>query len=149
LPWRPNGGHAARDVRAVLDVNVLVSAVVARGAPRELLGRWRDGAFELVVSPRLIEESSRALSYPRIRARIAVDEADGLIRLLTRLSIVADDPSTPPVLTSRDSDDDYLIALASAMRSILVTGDSDLLALADRIPVMSPRAFLDGLDREH
>lgn len=48
--------------------------------------------------------------------------------------------------TSRDPNDDYLIVLASATRSILVTGDGDLLALADRIPVMSPRAFLDRLD---
>jgi uncharacterized protein len=135
-------------VRAVLDVNVLVSSVIARGAPRELLGRWRDGAFELVVSPRLLTELSRALSYPRIRDRISADEADGVIGTLRRSSIVADDPSAPPVITSRDPGDDYLIAVASTTRSMLVTGDGDLLALADRIPVMSPRAFLDGFDRE-
>jgi putative PIN family toxin of toxin-antitoxin system len=133
-------------VRAVLDVNVLISSVVARGAPRELLVRWRDGVFELVVSTRLVDELARGMAYPRIRARISADEADGLVRLLTRASIVAGDPSDPPAITSRDPADDYLIALAAATRSILVTGDSDLLALADRIPVMSPRAFLDSLE---
>lgn len=37
------------------------------------------------------------------------------------------------------------IALAAAARATLVTGDADLLELADSIPVLSPRAFFDGL----
>jgi len=48
---------------------------------------------------------------------------------------------------SRDPDDDYLIALASAHRAALVSGDKHLLALEGEIPVFSPRAFLDLLVR--
>lgn len=50
----------------------------------------------------------------------------------------------PPVHT-RDPDDDYLIVLSSAHRAALVSGDKDLLALEGKIPVFSPRAFLDLL----
>jgi predicted nucleic acid-binding protein len=59
-------------------------------------------------------------------------------------SVVVDPDADPPV-HSRDPNDDYLIALASAHRAALVSGDEDLLALEGEIPVFSPRAFLDLL----
>jgi predicted nucleic acid-binding protein len=59
-------------------------------------------------------------------------------------SVVADPDSDPPV-RSRDPDDDYLIALSSAHRAALVSGDKHLLNLEGEIPVFSPRAFLDLL----
>jgi predicted nucleic acid-binding protein len=43
---------------------------------------------------------------------------------------------------SPDPDDDYLIALASTSRAILVSGDKDLLGLSDQIPVYNPGEFL-------
>jgi predicted nucleic acid-binding protein len=61
---------------------------------------------------------------------------------------VVDDPVALSPIGSRDPNGDYLIALAARTRSILVTGDADLLALAGRIPVMTPRAFFDRLERE-
>lgn len=38
-------------------------------------------------------------------------------------------------------DDDYLIALASAQRAALVSGDKHLLGFEGEIPVFSPRTF--------
>lgn len=135
-------------MRAVLDVNVLVSGLFARdGAPAVLLRRWRDGAFDLVMTPRLLDELARVLTYPRTRSRVRDDRAGRLLDRIRSAATTADLPAGPPVVASRDPNDDYLIALARNTRSILVTGDMDLLALADRIPVMSPRAFLDSLDR--
>ena len=49
-------------LRAVLDVNVLVSAVLsATGAPAQLLRAWRDGEFELVRQRIVAERHSRLL----------------------------------------------------------------------------------------
>jgi predicted nucleic acid-binding protein len=53
------------------------------------------------------------------------------------------DPDEEPPVRSEDPGDDYLIALAAAERAVLVSGDKHLLALADRIPVYSPREFID------
>jgi putative PIN family toxin of toxin-antitoxin system len=133
-------------VRAVLDVNVLISAMLAQGTPREVLRQWRVGAFELVVSARLIEELARALAYSKVRTRGRTDEADRLIGLLRGSATVAQDPDDPPRAISRDPKDDYLVALAASTRSILVTGGADLLELRARIPVMSSREFLERLD---
>ncbi len=134
-------------MRAVIDTNVLVSAVVAQGAPQVVLRRWHEGAFELVVSERLIEELTRALAYAKVRARVRTDEAGRLVGLLRGSAMIAQDPERPPRVTSRAPKGDHRIALAASTRSILVTGDRDLLALAGSLPVESPRAraFLDRL----
>jgi len=86
------------------------------------------------------------LAYPKPAARIAQSEADELVVWIERGSVRLDDPNEPPPVTSPDPDDDYLIALAASSRSVIVTGDSDLLQLADRIPVESPATFINRLE---
>ena len=131
-------------MKAVLDANVLISAVLApTGAPAKVLRLWLEGAYELVISPRLLAELDRALAYPKLRARVPAQEAGELLELLGRHAQVVPDPrgSTQPTRSS-DPGDDYLIALAAVEAAILVSGDAHLLALADEIPVLSPAAFL-------
>jgi predicted nucleic acid-binding protein len=55
---------------------------------------------------------------------------------------MAEGPTLIPEVRSPDPDDDNLIALASISRSVLVSGDSDLLGLSEQIPVYSPAEFL-------
>lgn len=132
-------------MRAVLDPNILVSAVISsQGAPAELLRRWLAGEYELVVSDALLDELQRVLAYPRLRARVSEEEAADLVELLRRAARHASDPSERP-RRSADPDDDYLIALAEAERAVLVSGDWHLLELANRLPVESARRFLDSL----
>jgi hypothetical protein len=132
-------------VRAVLDPNVLISAVLSRrGAPAELLVRWVQGEFDLVVSDLLLAELERALGYPKLRARISVEDAAALNSPLREGAIEGHDPPDPPA-RSDDPGDDYLLALAERERALLVSGDRHLLALSDRLPVLSPRAFLARL----
>ena len=97
-----------------------------------------------MCSPLLLDELSRALSYPKLAKYVAADEADELIEFLRRGALV-EDPNTPPTVSSSDPGDDYLIALAQRSRSVLVSGDRDLLELSEQIPVYSPSAFLELL----
>lgn len=133
-------------MRAVLDVNVLISAsFAAEGAcSSALLARWLAGEFELVASEVLLDELRRALAYPKLRSRISGGQAEAFVDLLRRGTTVAASRDTPPPRRSRDPGDDYLVALAAATDSILVTWDGDLLALGE-LPVESPPAFLARL----
>ena len=132
-------------MRAVLDVNVLVSALLSRGgAPARIIGSWLDGGFELVVSELLLAELERALGYPKVAAYVSPDAAAAFVALLRGAAIVAVDPAESPERSS-DPGDDYLLALAEAENASLVTGDQHLLDLADRFPIRSPRAFLESL----
>jgi len=129
-------------VRAVLDPNALVSAALSRaGTPAKLLRAWLDGAFELIVSAQLLDELTRVLAYPKIASRVSEQDADEYVALLSGYAITVSDPPGPPTVRSTDPDDDYLIALAHAASAMLVTGDSDLLVLRDRIPVRTPAEF--------
>lgn len=134
-------------MRAVLDPNVLISAILSpRGSLGRVLRHWFDGAFELVVSPLLLDELARALDYPRLTDRITPAEASELLELLIRGAIAANDSTEPPSISSPDPEDNYLIALASSSRSLLVSGDKDLLMLSEQIPVYSPAEYLVLID---
>jgi putative PIN family toxin of toxin-antitoxin system len=132
-------------VRAVLDPNVLISALLSRrGAPAEILVRWHGGEFELVVSEALLAEPTRALGYPKLSARIPEVDAGAFVASLRESAVLALDPEDPPARSS-DAGDDYLLALAEQERAVLVSGDRHLLDLRDRFPISAPRAFLEAL----
>lgn len=130
-------------MRAVLDTNVLISAILSpRGSPARLLLAWQRGAFELVVSPLLLAEIRRALAYPKLARLVSPPDADAYVAWLGRSADVDADPAGPPPVRSEDPGDDYLIALAAAERSIIVSGDTHLTSLAPAIPVRTPAEFL-------
>lgn len=52
------------------------------------------------------------------------------------------DPDAPPPIRSVDPGDDYLLALATAERAMLVSGDVHLLAFAGTLPILRPAGFL-------
>lgn len=134
-------------MRVVLDVNVLVSALLSgSGAPGRLIALWLEGAFELVVSEELLAELGRALAYPKLREQISREDASDFIALLRSTASMLADAERPDHI-SRDPGDDYLLALAKASSSILVSGDRDLLVLAPELPIQSPGAFLEHLQR--
>lgn len=134
-------------MRAVVDVNVLVSAVLSAGGPSaEILRSSRSGAFELIVSELLIAELIRALSYPKLRKRVSAEKASAFVAWLREHATVADDPADSAPVRSPDPDDDYLLALAIDQRAFLVTGDQHLLGIGAALPIFTPAAFAEELE---
>ena len=133
--------------RAVLDTNVLVSALISPGgASAGILLELRAGAFELVVSPLLLTELREVLDREKFRRYVTVAEADAYVELIRAEAVVRADPAPSAVPTGADPDDEYLIDLArDAGVDALVTGDARLLELRDVIPVMSTAEFLGAL----
>jgi putative PIN family toxin of toxin-antitoxin system len=135
-------------LRAVLDPNVIISALLApAGTPAAILRAWRTGTFELLASPLLLAELERALAYPKLRRRIHESEAAAVVDWLERSATIVPDPDEPAPRASEDPGDDYLIALAAHQRAALVSGDRHLLALASELPIYAPTDFLALIDR--
>jgi putative PIN family toxin of toxin-antitoxin system len=135
-------------IRAVLDVNVLISAFIggADGPPRKLIYAWREGRFTLVVSPALLDELATVLGRPKFE-RWAADERAALwIASLSAGGDHREDPDMPPV-GIRDPKDEYLVALGRRTDvDVLVSGDGDLLeAELDGLKVLRPVEFLEML----
>ncbi len=133
-------------MRAVVDVNVLISAVLSARVPSaEILRSSRDGAFELVVSELLIAELKRALAYPKLQKRIPAEKAAAFVGWVRDHGTLAEDPPDAAPVHSPDPDDDYLLALAISRRAFLVTGDQHLLGLRDDLPILTPAEFVTKL----
>lgn len=136
-------------MRAVVDANVLISAVLSsRGPSAALLRATRDGVFELIVSELLLTEVERACGYPRLRKRMPAERAAAYIGWLRSHGTLAEDPAAPPPIKSPDPDDDYLIALAIDRRAFLVSGDQHLLGLRDELPICPPAESLRMLSED-
>ena len=132
-------------MRAVLDPNVVISGLISSaGAPAHLLAAVAAGRAEVFVSPLLLDELERALAYPKLR-RCVGEDARRALGWLSGIGRHVDDPQAAPPVRSDDLGDDYLIGLAASQRAALVSGDQHLLVLKDRIPVYSPREFLELL----
>lgn len=127
-------------MRVFLDTNVLVSAFATRGLCADVL-RVVLAEHELVTAETVLAELQRVL-ISKIGAPAALaKEIDSFLRA----HHVEPAPRELPKVPVRDADD--LLVLASALEAraeVLVTGDHDLLALAEEeagLRIVDPRGF--------
>lgn len=126
-------------MRVFLDTNVLVSAFTTRGICTDILSLVL-GEHQLVVGEAVLEELGRVLETKMGVPREAIAESEALLR---REGVVAS-TAREVSLDIRDSDD--VVILGQALKGaaeVVVTGDRDLLEVADESPVeiVSPRGF--------
>ena len=62
-------------MRAVLDTNVIVSALLIRGTASRLLPPWQAGRLHLLATGRSLGELARVMSYPKFARSTAEVEA--------------------------------------------------------------------------
>lgn len=127
-------------MRLLLDTNVLVAALVARGTCHELVEHCVRQQHTVISSQPLFDELRDVLEH-KVRQR-AVDVRSAMQLFAERFTLVAPNPLDPP--TCRDRDDDLVLATALAGHcSAIVTGDQDLLILDpfQGIRILSPSAY--------
>jgi len=138
-------------LRAVLDANVYVSAVIRpEGPPGQILERFlRDSAFEIVLSASIIEEILRALAYPKVRKRVRAEiDATAWFEAIAMLADLIAGEYAVAGVTADPDDDKYIAAAVEGRATFVVTGDPDLLEVNEHagVRIVSPRQFLDTLD---
>jgi uncharacterized protein len=140
-------------MRAVLDTNVLVSALLRQGSPPDLLHRaWLYGAFELVTSQPLLDEFARVLARDRISQRIGRSAGDQseFVRDLAEVAIVAVAQRALRVVDADPADNAVLEAAVGGSADYVVSGDRHLLDLGEfeGIRIVTPARFLAILTEE-
>lgn len=137
-------------IRAVIDTNVYISAFVGApgSTPSRVLDAHSSGRFEIVTSERLIAELSRALRHKKLIRQSADGRGGEFVDEVARIALFADDSDDPPEST-RDRDDDYVVAVAvNGGADYIVSGDRDLTEAIDPpVAVVTPAEFLAELDR--
>ncbi len=127
-------------MKIVLDTNVLIAALIARGVCHELLEHCilRHTQF---TSEFILEETQEKLVEKFGYSAEPAAEAVGVLR--SRMKVVTPSKLKSPVC--RDPDDDNILAAAvSGNCDCIITGDKDLLVLKrfEGIDIFSPRDFL-------
>ncbi len=118
-------------VRAVLDTNVVLSALVFRGgAAGQVRQAWQRGLVLPLASTATVQELVRVLAYPKFRLSQA--EQDELLADYLPYAETVRIPKLPPTVPDcRDVLDLPFMHLAVAGKAqVLVSGDHDLLIIA-------------------
>jgi putative PIN family toxin of toxin-antitoxin system len=130
-------------VRIFLDTNVLVAAFATRGLCADVF-RTVLAEHELITGEVVLAEIRDVLAK---RIKLPPEVVADIVALL-RAQDVIPKPASPSDIVVRDPDDRWILASAIAGRAdVLVTGDQDLLAIADRAPlaILNPRGLWDRL----
>ena len=131
-------------MKIALDTNVVVSAVATRGLCADLVQLILLD-HELVVGETVMGELREVLRRKLRLPEATIDEVESFLR--RRAIVVAAHEQQP--IPDLDAADAAVVAEAlAASAEVLVTGDGDLLGLADSpLKVVSPRGLWDLLRR--
>lgn len=133
-------------LRVVLDTNVLLSGIAyPASVPGRILAAWRHGSVDVLLSAYILDELQRVLPRLAHRHGLTAAEIDDLVDALSiQAEVIEPLPGVEPDL--RDVNDQpvlgtLLAAIKSSGADYLITGDRDLLAMAERYPIVTPAKF--------
>ncbi len=133
-------------LRAVLDTKVLLSGIAyPASVPGKILAAWRHASVDVLLSSYILDELRRVLPRLAHRHGLTSAEIDDLVdALFVQAEVIEPLPGLQPDL--RDVDDQpvlgtLLAAVRTSGANYLITGDKDLLAMADRYPIVAPATF--------
>ena len=133
-------------LRVVLDTNVLLSGIAyPASVPGKIVGAWKHGALEVVLSGFILDELRRVLPRLTNRHGLSPTEIDDLVDILSIQAEVIDSVLVHEVALTDINDQPVLGTLIAALQQshadVLITGDKALLALADHYPIRTPAQF--------
>lgn len=126
---------SGRGRRTVLDTNVVLSALLFEGGRLSWLRQaWQSGRIVPTGSSATVGELARVLQYPKFQLT-GPERMELLGDYLPFVELLPDPPAAPAPLRCRDPHDQKFLDLALAAEAdLLITGDEDLLALAEKAP---------------
>ncbi len=116
-------------LRVLLDTNVLVSALVKRGKPRQLLRALRVKRISIVISKQIIEEFAEVTAHPKIRRYVDRDDIASFLAFVSSVAAYAEVRSRFKVVKEDPKDDVIVRAAYDGRVSYIVSGDRHLLRI--------------------
>jgi putative PIN family toxin of toxin-antitoxin system len=129
-------------ISIVLDTNVLLSGIAyPNSIPGKIIAAWRNGGIEVVLSHYILAELLRVLPKLNHRLGWSQQEIQDFIDSLAFLANLVEPLPTDEINLRDQADQPVLGTLLASKVNYLVTGDKDLLALANQYPIVTPAEF--------
>ena len=129
----------------VIDPNVWIAAAInPYGTPARIVQAVMTDQVIAVVTQHLLDELAGVLARPKFRRWLSLADTIAFVETLGGKADLQPDPG-PPKQRVRDTDDDYLVAIAETSGALIVTGDADLLDADLEPPAITPRQLLDQI----
>ncbi|MCY1544525.1 putative toxin-antitoxin system toxin component, PIN family [compost metagenome] len=125
----------------VVDTSVLVSGLAYPGSvPGRIVAVWRQGGLDVALPHYILDEWARVL--PRLpQIGMTPVEIRDLVDSLMFLADIVEPEGAQAADLCDPADQPVLLTLVAAKADYLITGDKDLLALANRYPIVTPAEF--------
>lgn len=133
-------------MRVVIDTNLWVSFLIGKELAA-VLPLLLKGDIRIITSLDQIFEFDDVVLREKFRRYFSIEQAKEMVNVLTATAEFVE--NAEPVTACRDEGDDYLLALAvSGGADMIVSGDTDLLALNPfrGIEILTPREFAARYD---
>ncbi len=132
--------------RVVLDTNVVVSALLWKGTPGQIIPLIEQGFVVMIMTPAIVAEYRAVIQRETFRliiARRGTSWSKLLIDLL-QYALVVPDRLSPVRIEADPSDEKFLAAAMTGDADALVSGDRHLLDLKDTValPILTPSQFV-------
>jgi len=132
-------------MKIVLDANVLISALIKSGKPRELLFKIVEKKTQLVLSRDILEEFLEITEDSRIRKYVDEDDVIAFLRVVGNIATMVKVRSMFKVV-KEDPDDDIVLKTAhDGKAEYIVSGDKHLLSLKEfrKVRIVTVNQMLD------
>jgi putative PIN family toxin of toxin-antitoxin system len=133
-------------LKAVIDANVFISALLNPGSAADVIADLAHDKFELIYPARLIVELQRINDKPKLSTRISPEAVAEILELITEKGLLVE-PTQVESICRDPSDDVYLACALAAEANFIVTGDHDLLSMSrhESTAIIMPATFLEKM----
>ena len=135
-----------KKIRAVIDTNVIVSAILFGGIPGKLISLWKSGPLKPLASKDIIDEYIKVLAYPKFR--LAEKEINYILynEILPYFEVVTLKPGLR-IIQKDPSDDKFIYCAEAGKAGVIISGDQHLLNLKTygKLKILTPLQFLEKL----
>lgn len=143
-------------IRAVFDTNVFVSALFnPKRPPAQLLELSLQGKIRLIISPHIISELERMLTYPKVmkllkKRQTTPGEVAKAIAKALKVTILMPGDLIVETVADDPADDMVLACAVEGNVDFIVSGDHHLLDLKNYqgIKIVNPARFLELVEGE-
>ena len=133
-----------KEVKVVIDTNVIISSILFGGVPGELIPLWKSGLIKPLASKEIIDEYIKVLTYPKFELSEAEINYILYNEILTYFDIIQI-KDTPVIIKVDPSDDKFIHCAKAGKASAIISGDQHLLRLKSyqKIKILTPAKFLE------